>query len=84
MDETPPYQLDVDGLCDDESGSGEPGDRNVGRPWIGILFACCEVYTRIYRNREQTGYTGNCPKCGRRVSLRIGSNGVSSRFFTAE
>ncbi len=51
--------------------------------FVGIQFACCGVYARIYRNREQTAYCGACPKCARTIRLRIGEGGNDARFFTA-
>lgn len=80
MNDPPPYYLDIEGLEDAASEGNTPD----ARPWIGLHFACCDVYIRIYRNREQTKYVGNCPKCSRPVSLRIGPAGTSSRFFIAE
>lgn len=52
--------------------------------FIGIMFNCCGVYARIYKNKEGTAYTGRCPKCLKPVRLRVGEGGVSARFFTAQ
>ena len=53
------------------------------RRYLGTMFACCGVYTRVYVNRQETAYEGKCPKCSKRVQLRIGSGGTDSQFFTA-
>ena len=53
-----------------------------GRPFVGVRFACCDVYTRIYINRDRTAYRGACPRCARRVELKIGPGGTDARFFT--
>ena len=66
------------------------GDRpraNVGaadaRRFVGVHFICCDVYTRVYVNRDETAYEGNCPKCVKKVRLAIGPGGTDARFFTA-
>ncbi len=51
--------------------------------FLGVHFACCDIYTRIYPNREKTAYVGNCPRCAKRIHLGIGEGGTDSRFFTA-
>ena len=51
--------------------------------FVGVQFACCDVYSRVYINRDETAYEGNCPKCAKRVRLEIGPGGTDSRFFTA-
>jgi hypothetical protein len=53
------------------------------RRFVGIHFRCCDLYVRIYINRDETAYAGNCPKCAKRVQLRIGPGGTDARFFTA-
>ncbi|MDZ4819690.1 MAG: hypothetical protein SGJ20_12030 [Planctomycetota bacterium] len=55
----------------------------ASRRYIGIHFACCDVYSRIYVNRQQTAYTGHCPRCSKRLDIKIGAGGTDARFFTA-
>jgi hypothetical protein len=69
---------DLDVTADE--GSGTRRDR----PWLGIQFDCCNIYTRVYRNREGTAYVGFCPRCASKIRLAVGSGGTSARFFTAE
>jgi hypothetical protein len=54
------------------------------RKWIGVKFACCSVYSRVYINKEGTAYQGRCPKCGRKVEVHIDPRGTDARFFVAE
>jgi len=51
--------------------------------FLGIMFECCNVYGRIYKNKEGTYYSGRCPKCLRQIKIRIGEGGVNQRFFSA-
>ena len=53
------------------------------RKYLGILFECCNVYTRIYKNKAGTHYVGYCPKCLKKVRLKIGKGGTEQRFFRA-
>jgi hypothetical protein len=59
------------------------GNSPADRRFVGIQFACCDVYSRVYINRQGTAYLGHCPKCSRRVELKIGPGGTDARFFTA-
>jgi len=68
---------------------GIPPERRFGglkekrerRTFVGMLFDCCNVYSRIYVNRSKTAYVGWCPKCGRRAEVKIGKDGTDCRMF---
>ena len=79
----PAYFVDIDGLRDGDEVKAL-ADSLRRRPWVGIRFACCSVYARIYRNADATAYRGSCPRCGARVALRVGPDGTEARFFLAE
>lgn len=53
------------------------------RPFISIMFDCCRVFTRVYRRPEATAYVGWCPRCGRKVEVKVGAGGTSCRVFRA-
>lgn len=54
------------------------------RKYLGITFACCGAYARIYQNKEKTAYVGRCPRCFRPLKIKIGEGGTDQRFFTAQ
>lgn len=73
------YKVEISGL---EAGGEAKSPKN--RPYLSIHFACCGVYSRIYRNREETAYTGFCPKCAKPVKFLVGDGGTDERFFVVE
>lgn len=63
----------------DENDEKEEKNSN----YLGIMFNCCNVYARIYKNKDGSAYTGRCPKCMKTVKISIGSGGTNQRFFRA-
>jgi hypothetical protein len=61
-----------------------PDARDEASRFLGVHFACCEAYSRVYVNRAGTAYVGHCPRCAKRVEFGIGPDGTSSRFFMAQ
>ena len=55
-----------------------------GRPYLGVQFECCNVYTRIYRNKAGTAYVGRCPRCFRPARFKVGTEGSGQRFWRAK
>jgi hypothetical protein len=73
------YKLDIAGVKKPEK-SGASRDR----PYLSIHFACCSVYSRVYRNKDGSAYAGRCPRCGRTIKFPIGDGGTDQRFFIVE
>lgn len=81
MVEEPDYILELGGRRI-PNDTAERTD-NQSRPFISVMFECCDVYSRVYKNREGTAYVGWCPKCAKKVQVRVGADGINSRFFRA-
>ena len=54
------------------------------RPYIGVRFACCDVYVRIYRSPDGKAYRGHCPRCAKPVNFIVGPGGTDARTFLVE
>lgn len=63
--------------------SERPASRTGPRPYIGVMFECCNIYTRIYRRPEDDRYVGRCPRCLAVVQARVGPDGTATRIFRA-
>jgi hypothetical protein len=77
----PGERLDIS--SDVSKREGDNAREQAGRRFVGVHFICCDVYTRVYINRDQTAYEGNCPKCAKKFRLQIGPGGTDARFFSA-
>ncbi|MCK6485554.1 MAG: hypothetical protein L6R00_15605 [Phycisphaerae bacterium] len=78
-----------DGFIDVRIGAPDerdasPDSAGPQRRWIGIYFACCGVYARVYRDPHESCYRGACPRCRRSVQVPVGPHGTSQRLFRAE
>jgi len=51
------------------------------RPFIGLQWDCCGVYSRVYRRAEANHYLGRCPRCGKSVRIEVAPGGTDARFF---
>lgn len=56
-------------------------DKSQSKKFLGVKFNCCQVYQRVYINKEKTHYSGRCPKCLTPVKIKIGTGGTNNRFF---
>ncbi len=66
-----------------DEGRQPAAQQGATRRFVGIHFACCDVYMRVYVNRAETAYEGRCPKCCRQVRIGISPGGTDCRFFKA-
>ena len=71
------YKLDISSL---PAADPPPADAQA-RPYLSVLFDCCGVYRRIYRDPTGKSYCGHCPKCGKPVRFAIAQGGTQARFF---
>jgi hypothetical protein len=72
------YKLELSG-----TPAGPPAEAAQARPFLSVLFACCNIYQRIYKTADGTHYRGRCPRCGRAVQFSVSSGGTDCRFFIA-
>lgn len=66
------------------SGGGSapsPEQGKASRPFLGVRFACCDVYLRVYVNQTGDAYEARCPRCAKPVRFKVGAGGTDARFF---
>ncbi|MDQ8182311.1 hypothetical protein [Pelagicoccus sp. SDUM812005] len=56
---------------------------NKNKKFLGVRFASCNCYGRLYLNDDGGAYVGRCPKCYTSFAVRVGAGGTSSRMFVA-
>ena len=76
--------MPVDFYDTSDSPPAEPENTAQARPYVSILFECCNVYARVYRRPDEQVYRGRCPKCLATALLRVGPEGTRARFFRAK
>ena len=56
------------------------------KPFIGVTFKCCNVYSRVYLNKKGDAFEGICPRCYRKkvIVKVVEKGGTKARFFDAE
>lgn len=79
----PDYILEIGSLKQEPPAMDVHNTSLAGRPWLAVHWRCCNVYTRVYRNRGGDAYPGRCPRCGRTVRIRVAPDGTDARFFEA-
>ena len=71
------YRLDISSLPASDAGPSAAS----GRPFLSVLFDCCGVCRRIYRDPSARFYAGACPRCGKAVRFGVGASGTTNRSF---
>ncbi|MCC8181157.1 MAG: hypothetical protein LIP23_09650 [Planctomycetes bacterium] len=64
------------------SNNAQPGAAKR-RERLGIHFRCCHVYGNVFKNKAGTAYVGWCPKCMKKLEVKISKdgNGTDQRIF---
>ena len=53
-------------------------------PSVGVRFACCNRYVRLYMGRNRRKYVLHCPGCGRKAVFVKDPNAPQVDFFEVE
>ena len=76
------YKIDLSTNAASADAAQQP--TSGSRPFIGVRFACCDVYLRIYRSPDGMSYRGHCPRCAKAVNFVVGPGGTDARTFVVE
>lgn len=68
------------GSVSHSSTTGADGTRLGGRPFMGIHFACCNTYLRVYPEGAGKTKTLHCPRCARTLKVEFSETGETARF----
>jgi len=49
-----------------------------------VHFKCCNVYQHIGLNQKGDAFVGWCPRCARKVVIRVAPDAKPGKFFEAE
>jgi len=74
------YRVDLSSNPTPAASKGPP----AARPYLGVQFACCGIYARVYRTPGDTAYRARCPRCGKTANFPVGNGGTSDRFFIVQ
>jgi hypothetical protein len=50
-------------------------------PFLQVWFRCANVYQRVHRSPDGSGYRAVCGKCGKAMNFVVGPGGTSKRVF---
>ena len=78
------YQLDIRSQPIEQPDTAKMASDASGRKYLGVMFACCKAYARVYISADGTRYDARCPRCLRAISFRVGSGGTDQRVFVVE
>ena len=76
------YKLDVSSI--DPEPESIRSIAPIDKPFLSVLFKCCSVYQRVYKNERENRYDARCPRCGKFVRFVVGQGGSDQREFVVE
>ena len=78
------YNVELSSNASERDDTAPATSPSPARPYVGVRFACCDVYVRIYRSPDGKSYRGHCPRCARPVNFVVGPGGTDARTFVVE